>query len=87
MSLVLLEPVRRAHFKCVCIMRVGSIYDMNKQISPIRDVIGTVRTSKSCRFQMCIESTSSGSEVVDMHKQIPLIYDAALFYVRGRIWL
>ena len=56
MLLVLLEPVSRADFKCVCIVRVRSIYviDMNKQIPPIHDVIGTVRTSKSFRFQMSI---------------------------------
>ena len=44
MLLVLLEPVSRADFKCVCIVRVRSIYviDMNKQIPPIHDVIGTL---------------------------------------------
>ena len=46
----------RFQIKCVCIVRVRSIYviDMNKQIPPIHDVIGTVRTSKSFRFQMSI---------------------------------
>ena len=46
----------RFQIKCVCIMRVRSIYviDMSKQIPPIHDVIGAVRTSKSFRFQMSI---------------------------------